>query len=383
MIEEDASLFERNRIEKNDKQIRKKIRWVSGILFYKIQTKIFTERHIYEMIQVLNFIWKVYPDQKIPVVIDLGKTVFSEKLIYVLLENICYYMLYVRKQKIEILFSVEHTIWIEGIKFSPLRLLSDTRMYRKKYIDDIYMQHFRRVVPALPQLNKDEYLSRLMEDICYFLKNNGVDEKSKNELAEVLIELVGNALEHGRRECLLDVDISRLYQKDGDDASYYGLNAVVLDYSDILFFQPLKEKMQLYKNLPERYRFVSKAQEYHLQHLTDDYLEEDFYTVSSFQHQISGDARKKEAGGRGLTQLVYSLQERADNHFCYIWSGNRMMRFEHDYMYYDDNKLIGFNQEKNYLSGVPDTNLFRTTMTFFPGTAYNLNFAIRKEDIDD
>ena len=257
----------------------------------------------------------------------------------------------------------------------------------RSFKKDMWMTYiysiFVRVVPALIKLNKDEYLSRLMEDICYFLKNNGVDEKSKNELAEVLIELVGNALEHGQKECLIDIDISRLYQKDGGNASYYGLNAVVLNYSDILFYQPLREKMLHYGNLPERYRFVFQAQEYHLRNLNDKYLKEDFYTVSSFQHQISGNIRKKEAGGRGLTQLVYSLQERADNHFCYIWSGNRMMRFEHDYMYYDDNKLIGFNKEKNYLSAIPDSNLFRTTKTFFPGTAYNLNFAIRKEGIDD
>ena len=143
MLEKYTSLFESNRTDFNKKQIGKKICWTSGMLYYKVQTKIFSECHVYEIIQVLNYIWGVYPNQKISVVFDIGKTKFSEKLVYVMLENICYYILYVRKQRIGILFSVEHTIWIEGIKFSPLMLLNNVQEFQKRYVDDIYLQHFR------------------------------------------------------------------------------------------------------------------------------------------------------------------------------------------------------------------------------------------------
>ncbi len=83
----------------------------------------------------------------------------------------------------------------------------------------------------------------------------------------------------------------------------------------------------------------------------------------------------------GLTCLLQSLESQADTHLCYMLTGNRVFFFEKDCMNYDDNKLIGFNKEGRYLDSLPDVELFQTINTFFPGVAYNLNYAFKKEPV--
>ena len=46
----------------------------------------------------------------------------------------------------------------------------------------------------------------------------------------------------------------------------------------------------------------------------------------------------------------------------------------------DNNEYVGFNKNKDYFSDIPDINLFNTINTFWPGVAYNLNYAVKKEN---
>lgn len=84
-------------------------------------------------------------------------------------------------------------------------------------------------------------------------------------------------------------------------------------------------------------------------------------------------------GGTGLTSLVKSLLEKSDSHLCYMLSGNRIIFFQQDLMKFNEKNLIGFNKNGDYLSQLPEADIFKTINTYIPGTAYNLNFAIKKE----
>ena len=46
---------------------------------------------------------------------------------------------------------------------------------------------------------------------------------------------------------------------------------------------------------------------------------------------------------------------------------------------HDEQNFIGFNQKHDYLTGVPESGIFKSSKTFFPGVAFNFNFIIRKE----
>lgn len=373
-------LFTKNSSQLLDTKIKGKLKVKNKRFFYQINTDTFVGDHVYEIILVINYLMKKYK-QKIPITFELGCFEFSDKLVYVILESICYYMIKDLNYDIMIYFNAKHTIWSEGICYSPLKYLGDKTRYVRKFQKDICMRHYRRLIPNI-QHQKKEYLSSLMQDISCFLKNNGMEEESCDQLSEVLVELVGNASEHGETDCLLDIDITRsryFKVEENSDKQFYGVNAVVLNYSPTLFYEPLKNKLKDSKGLNERYCSVEKAKEFHFKHLQPYYNENDFYTISSFQHKISGNKKKNNTGGTGLTYLLKSLEEKSDTHYCYMLSGDRILFFEKDYMLSDSDRYVGFNKERNYFTQIPESMLLQTVRMFVSGVAYNLNYAIEKE----
>lgn len=363
-----------------DDYIRQRIKFngTKKIIEYHIETDIFCGDHIFEMLNVINYAHKTYK-YRLPIIFYLGEFEFYDKLVYVILETICEYLFSVEHQRIGIVFNAKHTIWSEGICFSPLKSLSNTKAFYKAFGNTIEGRHYRKLL-CFSEEKDSKQLSMIMDEIYYFLKNNGIAESSSNELSEMLIELVGNAIEHGHSDTLIDIDITNTTyaRDDGCDDVFYGMNIAILNYSHVLFYEPLKEKIEKNEKMPERYDFVKEAFEFHKTRFDKDYTESDFYTVSSFQDKISGSLTKN-TGGRGLTTLLTSLEEKADTHLCYMLSGNRVLFLAKELLKFDDNKLVGFNTDGNYIAQVPDRDAFQTISTVLPGTAYNLSFVIRKE----
>ncbi|MDE7425101.1 MAG: hypothetical protein K2N51_15680, partial [Lachnospiraceae bacterium] len=345
-----------------------------------ITTDYFSGDQIYEILQLINYVEKYYGKTKIPLYVSLGKTTFADKLVYIILENICWYMIFKKRQDFRIYFIPEYTIWSEGISFSPLGYTNTPQIFKTKYLKDLSGRHYRKIITKTTEENSI-YLSNLMQEIRCFLENNMVEQNTCNELSEVLVELVGNAGEHTGTECLIDIDITETWHgRDDSTAKYYGMNAVILNYSPILFFEPLKKKLEGNINLSDRYNLILQAKKLHFNQPHKKYDQNDFYTVSSFQHKISGSEKKQKLGGTGLTSLIKSLEEKSDSNLCYMLSGHRILFFFHEYLKYDNNNFIGFNEQGDFLSYIPDESIFSSIITNIPGTAYNLNFAIKKEE---
>ncbi len=371
-------IFKCNQTDKLDGLIKKKLKYEGKkkSFVYPIEVDIFSGDQIYEIISVINYIDKTYK-QKIPVTFSCGSFEFYDKLVYVILECLCYYLLEIKKQRVHISFLARHTIWSEGVAFSPLCCTRDREKFLKLYNGDLRGRHYRKIIPALVEDERD--LSRMMQEIACFLQNNGVSEKSSAELSEMLIELVGNSREHANSDTLIDIDLTEsTYTKKNDSNIYYGMNTAILNFSPKLFYEPLKEKMNSGIELPGKYRDVNKAYEYHRDHFSGAYGDNDFFLVSSFQDGISGSMNKK-MGGKGLTTLIASLEEKADTHLCYVLSGNTVMFFIQELLNYDKNKFIGFNRTGDYLTDIPEKGVIGKIRTCFPGTSYNLSFVIKKE----
>lgn len=373
-------LFSKNQSGMPEAMIKKKLKFREGMLCYSFSVKRFNGDHVWELLSVINYVKKTYGINKVPIKFNLGKIEFEDKLVYILLETICYHFFFHEKRIVRIDFHAIHTIWTEGISFSPMINMQNMDLYERKFKWDISGRHFRRVVPTD---TNSEYLSELMQDIENYLRNNGIKPESVTELSEVVTELIANALEHSNTECLVDLDITEdSYVKTGcteDEGVYYGLNVVVLNYSDVLFYETLKSRLENENISIERYKVVQQAKEYHEKHFNQTYGLNEFYTISSFQHKISGRKSKRLTGGTGLTSLIRSLAEKADSNLCYMLSGNKVLFFRPEYTRYDENKWIGFNRRGNYMGAIPDDDSILEIKTFFPGTAYNLNFAIKKE----
>ena len=134
------------------------------------------------------------------------------------------------------------------------------------------------------------------QKIYMFLSKLGIETDTIDKLCESIIEIVGNSIEHGRSDCLIDIDVTEeKYKKrnDTEDSFYYGINVVVLDFSEVPFNKKIKTKLANTALLNERYIKVNEAKQNHSKYFNNDYTEDDFYTIASFQHKISGSIDKK------------------------------------------------------------------------------------------
>lgn len=246
----------------------------------------------------------------------------------------------------------------------------------EKFQNDLFENHYRMV---LSKSEDNAELSKRMDEFSYFLKFSGVDDSCIDELAEVFAELVGNVWEHTYSDCLVDVDVTNSYFKRKSDGAFVGINIAVLNFSEELLGDRLYDKITNSNiELPDRYELVRKAYKKHSMFFGDDYTQEDFFNIASFQHKISGRSDKSITGGTGLTKLISSLEKRSDAHNCYLISGNRALFFIHQYLEYDANGWIGFNLNNNFFEAKPAKETIGRNAIYMPGTAYNLNFVMKR-----
>ena len=60
-----------------DGRIKSRLSFRDKRLYYKISAELFTGDQIYEMLEVMNYIWRTY-NQKIPITFDLGEFEFYD-----------------------------------------------------------------------------------------------------------------------------------------------------------------------------------------------------------------------------------------------------------------------------------------------------------------
>lgn len=338
---------------------------------------------IERFLMFLNQVHSRWRNIRAPITINLGKAAFADKLTICIFETICYTLIEKYRHYVKLRYSISSDIRTEGFKSSPLLLLGtknkdDIQKFKKKFVMDFYGNHYRRILSGTEKSNSN-FLCRLMTDIDVFLKIRNVDENCRDEVSEVIVELVGNAIEHTRSDCLLDIDITKEYKMRRTGEPCYGINIVVMEYSKCLLGEALKKKILSNKNLNDRYFYVKQAYEKHREHFDDNYTEDDFFNIASFQHKISGSKVKITNGGTGLTKLIASLEKRSEDHQCYVLSGTRVINFAKDLLEYDENRWIGFNKERDFLNNIPNREVITYCPIYFPGTAYNLNFIMRKD----
>lgn len=339
---------------------------------------------IVEIINILNFINSQIIYYKYDIVFQFGTARFSDKLIMVLFECICELLITNYKRDVQIDHNPKTNIVTEGVESSPLLLLrsdkyTSRQQYDEKFHMDIYHYHYRKVVSNLNGKTPD-YLCQVMDEINYFLKNNYGEEAYRGDITEAITEIIGNAIEHGQSECIVDIDVAPDYKKKNQTGNYYGVNIVVLNYSSILLGDALKNKLlNGTMELKERDYKALDAYNYHKKFFDRRYREEDFFNIASFQHKLSG-RNNKYTGGTGLTKVILSLEKRSDAHNCYVTSGDRRLMFVHKCLEFDQEGWIGFNRTQNFFTALPQSGIIQNSDIYIPGTAFNLNFVMKKED---
>ncbi len=350
-------------------------------LEYKLEGTEFNGEVIKDIIQFVNVAQTKF--YRIPIFFNLGEIRFTDKLTYILFECICNYLIVECRTKVNVSFTVETSIYTLGIISSPVTLLAqkdETKKFIKAFNSEIYKLHYRRVINF--EEYKDIYLlSKLMSDIDSFLKCFNVIKQYRNAIAEVIVELVGNVFEHAQTDCLIDLDVTEnTFVKDDCEDLYYGINITILNFSDKLLGVGIAEKIKEKEMLNDRHENLLIAYNLHSKSFDSNYTENDFFNLASFQYKISGRMSKEHTGGTGLKKLISRLEDYSDDYLCYVLSGDRVVFFEKDYLKYNEDNWIGFNDENDFLKSIPKKELLSRSITYMPGTAYNLNFVMKMEE---
>lgn len=305
----------------------------------------------------------------------------KDKLTYIIFESIIYMLHKYYDYEVNIIIqkckTSIHTIGVKGsLLLNFARRNIDKTQFQKKFMWIIDMTHFRRMV------NYEDYeeQSKLMYDIKHFVVNLGVNKDDSTKIAEIVAELADNACEHAQSDCLVDIDIAEgEFRKNGDaDGIYYSVNVSVLNFSEKYIWNNLKTKVvnKQYSSNSNRYNELEKAYSFHKQNFNDEYDEDYFFMISTFQNEISGRPNQTQTGGKGLTELLTEIGAKENE--GYLLSGNKGICFPKELIQYDDHGWIGFNKNKDFFTSIPDPSILYTSDTYLPGTAYNLTFIYRR-----
>lgn len=374
-MKNDNLLFEYNGILNNNKLN------LSNKKYIYVNNKFrFDGKSIDNIIKFVNKVEQKNSRNKIPILFKLGKIEIADKLTFIIFECICNYLIK-NNRRVYVEFETERNIYTEGIASSPLLLLDvrnkqSSEKYLKTFKSEIFGSKYRRVVTV--EENNDPYLlSKIMTDLDSFLKVFSVIKQYRDAITEVIVELVGNALEHAQTDCLIDLDVTEEYKKEEADGEYYGINITIVNFSEKVLGYSISEKVRHPDLLNERHSHLNKAYDMHKNFFNEDYTETDFYHIATFQHKISGRMNIESTGGIGLTSLIKGLEDYSDAYHCYVITDNRALFFLHDYLNFNEENWIGFNKENDFLNCIPADDVVRPNGIKMPGTAYNLNFVMK------
>ncbi len=374
---------EHNSIAKHHKDIN--IIFEKGKLYIHINDEYFSDNTLKKIIETINYVHWKYNNNKITIVFVFNQINMMDKVTYVIFECICKLLIDDFGHKIEIVYRFGYNIRTYGILSSPIGILSQddksivekNLKFVKKFGFELYKTHYRRLIKA-DEVKGTDKISRIYDDIFYFQKSFNLNYERIEEISEVVVELVGNAVEHSQSDCLLDIDIAPNYYND-ENQQFCGINIAIVNFSKCLLGDLLQDRIVNWDpNISnKRYEIVKNAYKNHSEIFDENYDEVDFFNISSFQHKVSGRKEKILTGGIGLTKLIKSIEERADFHSCFVNTGNRKIVFKSEYLEYNEDDWLGFNKYNDYLHYPPDPSIFRKSDFYMPGTAYNLNFVMK------
>ena len=383
ILENIKKLFENNPRKSNPKINTKKV----SAEFVCLDNE-FGAKQLMELISFINGLHTKYRNINMPIYICFKEVEIIDKLSYIILECICYSLMKDYRHAVAISWLPNNNILTQGVFSSPLALINNNvakscPKYLEKFQSEIYRYHFRKVISE--DKTDTNYLGSLQQDVFNFLSTFYIEENYKDDIVEMIGEIVGNAIEHANSQCLLDIDVttdhSKCVESEVQDGDFYGINIVILNFSDVLFGDKIKKRIENEElDTDDRYIVLKKAYNNHKKEFDEKYNYDDFCNMASIQHKISGATCKGKAGGRGLTTLIKSLQGKSDTDNCYLISGRRIIFFEKELLEYDSDEWLGLNIEHDFINCIPDENAIYECMIYFPGTAYNLNFVLKREE---
>lgn len=330
---------------------------------------------------ILQFAIKILSKPfKLDIEFVFNDVTIQDKLVYIYFECLCYHLIS-KGFKVRVYFETSVNISTAGINYSPIQYLNppngkySLEEFKRYFLKDLSLNHFRLWI------DKDKDPSVLSGDIIIFLKHTQLfSQKMLYSIANTICELAGNAIEHGESDCLIDIDIAPNYSHQNKGSlSFMGLNVVVLNFSNKNIGDLVQQKVLSGNDYGEKYSKLQLIRNRHSKYFTNQYTEEVFWMLASFQDEISGRLDTSISGGKGSMELIKSIIDYSENSYCYVMSGRYTLSFEKEFLKKDPKGFIPFN-DSSFETNPPKLELCSKSMVRLPGVGYNLNFVIQETE---
>ena len=250
----------------------------------------------------------------------------------------------------------------------------DKKILNSSYVDAFYKTiytptHYRKIVRKKDVVGN--YLCAISDDIKNIIMHGGADEKLAFDSVESMTEMVGNVAEHSDGDCIVDVKIC----KNIEGKLYLCLNVISL--TNIFIGDRIMELATNDKTSDSfsGNKIVKRAYNFHSNYFDNSYDASSFYFACSFQNSVSTRDNIKNSGGTGFTTLLRNINNKSFNqeYRSYILSGQNTIYFQNDYLKVDDNGIIGFNDNNDFFTNLPNNNILKKELITFPGTIFCVN----------
>lgn len=346
----------------------------------RIKDKMFSIKSIYKIVEHFKWMKENMKNYETKIIID--SEYIADQAILTLMESIIYFVINDWKFDIVYRFSLnENMLGYQIFKKSILNKYNNKKIvidnYNNEYnkITIIDGNHFRKKCLNTEDNRKGNFISITMDEIDTFLKCFELDDEYRNELAEVIVEIVDNALNHSNGDCILTLNVLR---NNIQKYKYVDVALVTVDDifigKEIIDYIGIKDKSEY----SEKNEIVMQAYKNHKKFFNEKYNINSFAMISAFQKYVTTRKMSNNTGGTGLTTLINALIEKSTHNFCYAISGNTNLVFIKEFLNLNKDGLIGFNKENNYLENMPDSKVVSKNEYDINVNIYNLQFVLKE-----
>lgn len=345
-----------------------------------LNSNTFSSRSIYKIIEHLK--WMIVSGSNRKIIIKINCRNIGDDATLIMLETVIYY----------VIKNYNFDIQYEFIPFTSRKDSTEAKMYAmnglaefdskkinkklfiEKYEKNLFIElnHFRKICINTEENRRNNYLSFIYSDICYFLKNKYIDKEYYDTLGEAIVEIINNCFEHSDGDLLLDIKIIE------GQGNIKLLNVTTICFTKKRIGEALKNYLlneeKGYNNSNE---IVKKAYTTHNRCFDRNYNIDNFLMVSCFQKSVTSRKNTEGSGGTGLTILVETLINSSIADYCYVLSGRNVIFLKKPYLSLSDEGLIGFNLENDYISIKPDAKIVASTPKELNCTIHNLSFILK------
>lgn len=309
---------------------------------------------------------------------------FTDLSTYILFETLIYYMCkrgkFLRlKIKNNTAMAIMENDLEESLIFSKKTAGFKREEFIKKYERFVIDKFkFRKIVKF--DSSKPQNASVLYTELDVFLRSLKIKEEIKEQLAEIIVELVSNANEHAQADCLVALKIDEVVKKNDKNQEYYKFSLSIINFSDIILGNGIEKQFNSGNRDLIFIKDLKKAYDNHSKFFNQNYNEKQFFFISAFQWRFSGRSDiTRDNGGTGLTTLIKFLIDSAEEDSCYVFSGDSFLIFKKEALLSNNCNYVGFNEKCDYLNEPPNFKLVQKLMFYLHGTLYNFDLILQKE----